>query len=48
MSRLSNIGEKRLRTLAKKRHGVAVYAHYDEGKTKFRYLGDWSHRKKRK
>jgi hypothetical protein len=48
MARLSKTEKKRLRALAKKRHGVAVYAHYSKGKIAFRYLGNWSRRKKQK
>ncbi len=48
MSRLSKSGKRDLRALAKKRHGVAVYAHHSKGKTTFRFLGDWSRRKKHK
>jgi len=48
MSRLTKTGKRALRALAKKRKGVAVYAHYNKGKIKFRYLGDWSKKKRRR
>jgi len=48
VARLSKSGKRDLRALAKKRRGVAVYAHHNKGKTTFRFLGDWSRRKKRK
>jgi hypothetical protein len=48
MSRLTREGRRRLRALAKRRHGVAVSVHYNGGKMTFRYLGDWSKKKKRR
>lgn len=48
MSTLSRSGRRALRALAKKRRGVAVYVHYDKGSMRFRYLGDWSRKKKRR
>jgi len=48
MSRLTKSEKRALRALAKKRGGVAVSAHYNKGKIKFRYLGDWSRKKKRR
>jgi len=48
MSRLTKSGKRALRAHAKKRGGVAVYVHYNKGKIKFRYLGDWSKKKRRR
>ena len=47
MSRLTKEGRRKLRALAKKRHGVAVSVHYQKGEMKFRYLGNWSKKKRR-
>ena len=48
MSRLTKEEKRALRALAKKMGGVAVYVHYNKGKVKFRYLGDWSKKKRRR
>ena len=48
MSRLTKSEKRALRAHAKKRGGVAVSAHYNKGKIKFIYLGDWSKKKKRR
>ena len=48
MSSLTRDGKRKLRALAKKRRGVAVYVHYNSGKARFRFLGNWSRRKRRK
>ncbi len=48
MSSLTREGRRKLRALAKQRRGVAVSVHYSKGKMKFRYLGNWAKKKKRR
>jgi len=42
--RLDSEGRRKLRTLAAKRHGVAVSIHREGGRNKWQFLGNWSRR----
>jgi len=46
-ARVSRYEVHRLKTLARKRRGVALVAHYSDGKVRYRFYGNWSPKRRK-